>query len=271
MKIFYGEKDIDYDNSKEYAFLNWRFDDSMGTNNKENPSQKISDNFEMGKAYISNAIIALFSIVYNKNSSGVADTLVFPILFNTWHGIELWLKSSIHAIRLITNAEGELKSNHDIYRYMDILKIELHNLNMKRTEEIALVEVELMVNEFKRVNAHFDCARYSFDSCGNYQFYNAPAGDDKQWQKGLSYDGTVPNTCVNLGALLKIILGIAENFKDFVEFLTLVITEGGQLTDDAYEMHLKICKNFEKNLDDKLDEETDPMKLIMKLIYLYIL
>lgn len=271
MKIFYGEKDIDYDKSKEYAFLNWRFDDSMGTNNKENPYQKISDNFEMGKAYISNAIIVLFSIVYNKNSTNMADTLVFPILFNTWHGIELWLKSSICAIRLITDVGDELKSNHDIYQYMDILKAELHKLSMKRTAEIALVEVEALVNEFKRVDAHFDFARYSFDNRGNYQFYNAPAGDDKQWQKDLLFDETVPNTCVDLGALLEIILGIAENFKDFVEYLTLVITEGGQLTDDAYEMHLKICKKFEKNFDDKLDEETDTMRLIMKLIYLHIL
>lgn len=271
MKIFYGEKDIDYDKSKEYAFLNWRFDDSMGTNNKENPTQIISDNFEMGKAYISNAIIALFAIVYNKNSSSVADTLVFPILFNTWHGIELWLKSSIHAIRLLTNAEGKVEKNHDIYHYMDILKTELHKLNMKRTAEIALVEVEELVNEFERVDAHCDFARYSFNKQGNYQFYNAPAGDNIQWQKELVSDETVPNTCVDLGALLEIVLGIAKNFKDFVEFLTLVIIEGGQLTDDAYEMHLKICKNFEKNLDDKLDEETDPMKLIMKWIYLYIL
>lgn len=51
MQIFYGEKDIDYNNPNGYAFLNWRFDDSMGGNNKENPFQGISDNFEMGKAY----------------------------------------------------------------------------------------------------------------------------------------------------------------------------------------------------------------------------
>ena len=50
MQIFYGEKDIDYNNPNGYAFLNWRFDDSMGGNNKENPFQGISDNFEMGKA-----------------------------------------------------------------------------------------------------------------------------------------------------------------------------------------------------------------------------
>ena len=82
MQIFYGEKDIDYNNPNGYAFLNWRFDDSMGGNNKENPFQGISDNFEMGKAYMANAVIALYSIIYSHNPQNMADTMVFPVLFS---------------------------------------------------------------------------------------------------------------------------------------------------------------------------------------------
>ena len=43
--IFYGEKDIDYTKSNNYAFLNWDFDNSRG--GKNNVYQSVEDNFVM--------------------------------------------------------------------------------------------------------------------------------------------------------------------------------------------------------------------------------
>ena len=159
MQIFYGEKDIDYNNPNGYAFLNWRFDDSMGGNNKENPFQGISDNFEMGKAYMANAVIALYSIIYSHNPQNMADTMVFPVLFSVWHGVELWLKSSIYAISLITNTETKMNQNHNIKDYLDALRERLSELNMNSTEKMALSEVVELVEEFKRVDGPFDFGR----------------------------------------------------------------------------------------------------------------
>ena len=48
--IFYGEKDIDYTKSNNYAFLNWDFDNSRG--GKNNVYQSVEDNFVMGNAYM---------------------------------------------------------------------------------------------------------------------------------------------------------------------------------------------------------------------------
>ena len=62
MKIFCGSKDINYNCSNQYAFLNWRFDNSMGSNDKNNPFQMVRDNCEMGKAYMASAVIILHSI-----------------------------------------------------------------------------------------------------------------------------------------------------------------------------------------------------------------
>ena len=59
--IFYGEKDIDYTKSSNYAFLNWNFDNSLG--GKDNVSQLIQDNFVMGNAYMGNAVLSLYSIL----------------------------------------------------------------------------------------------------------------------------------------------------------------------------------------------------------------
>ena len=56
----------------------------------------------------------------------------------------------------------------------------------------------------------------------------------------------VPNTCVDLQELFVIILGLVDNFRTFVEYLTLVIAEGGQLTDDAYKKYLTECESSKK-------------------------
>ena len=72
--IFYGEKDIDYTKSNNYAFLNWDFDNSRG--GKNNVYQSVEDNFVMGNAYMGNAVLGLFwdyeeksvnMIFYDKN------------------------------------------------------------------------------------------------------------------------------------------------------------------------------------------------------------
>lgn len=65
--IFYGEKDIDYTKSSNYAFLNWNFDNSLG--GKNNVSQLIQDNFVMGNAYMGNAVLSLYSILCSGNYS----------------------------------------------------------------------------------------------------------------------------------------------------------------------------------------------------------
>ena len=80
--IFYGEKDIDYTKSNNYAFLNWDFDNSRG--GKNNVYQSVEDNFVMGNAYMGNAVLGLFSILYSGNYCSVADTFIFPILFSTF-------------------------------------------------------------------------------------------------------------------------------------------------------------------------------------------
>ena len=91
--IFYGEKDIDYTKSSNYAFLNWNFDNSLG--GKDNVSQLIQDNFVMGNAYMGNAVLSLYSILCSGNYCSTADVLIFPIMFDLWHGVELWLKSML--------------------------------------------------------------------------------------------------------------------------------------------------------------------------------
>ena len=139
IKLFFGEKDINYAQPNNYAFLNWMFDNSMG--GKDNLAQSAQDNFVMGNAYMANAVLGLYSIIYNKNRCSTADTLIFPIMFDIWHGLELWLKSSIYAIDFLTDSDKKKKQNHGIDGYLNILKGELKRLGMNQTIDLSLIHI----------------------------------------------------------------------------------------------------------------------------------
>lgn len=76
--IFYGEKDIDYTKSNNYAFLNWDFDNSRG--GKNNVYQSVEDNFvifSMERQYHQLLLMALLLIQIYKIT---VDVLEFGIL-----------------------------------------------------------------------------------------------------------------------------------------------------------------------------------------------
>lgn len=112
MKIFYGDNDNrEFSNIKKYAYLNWWFDNGYGGN--ECPYQHIFDNYNMGKSFIGNALLSINSILESNNYMSVADKLIFPVLFNSWHGLELWLKASISALILLDEGEISYRKGHE--------------------------------------------------------------------------------------------------------------------------------------------------------------
>lgn len=247
MKIFYGDNDNrDFSNPQNYAFLNWCFDDGLGKNS--NPNQHIYDNYILGKAFIGNAILTLADVLEQKNTTAVADKLIFPILFNTWHGLELWLKSSIAAITLLTSGNSEIKYGHKIVELSKELVSILKKNKYKDIISIALTSLLDFICEIEKVNAHFDFARYSFDSQKNYQFYNAPYKSDKQWQKSdeLPIQDIVPNTCIELYSLFEGVTKIFEEFGTFVEYLTLCVSESDNISDTNYKNYLISVENSKK-------------------------
>lgn len=241
-KIFYSEMDNrDFHCPDKYAFLNWRMDDGLGTNQRSPEIQMVSDNYYMGRGYLGNALLSLF-LLAEKNRFGVADIVVFPILFDIWHGTELWLKSACKALDIIFQ-EGLLKKkNHDIYDYYQVLDDFFEKKNFQYIKENALPDVGMLVSEFKKVNANFDFARYSFDSKDNYQFYNAPYGDKKQWQKCIEERVDrkfVPNTCLDLMATFELVLNMFVSFGRLVECLNLIVDNGKIISDQGYRVYVE--------------------------------
>lgn len=158
MKIFLSQSEINYNENYKYAFLNWRFDNGQGSNDKRNSMQPVFDNFEMGKAHLANAILTLYSINYTKNGFCQADTLILPPLFNAWHSIELLLKSGINAIEIL-NGGNSAALNHKIFELRDTFVIALNSAGMNAVVTNDLGDVNDLLSEFNRVGAHFDFAR----------------------------------------------------------------------------------------------------------------
>jgi hypothetical protein len=271
MKIFLSESEIDYNNNRRYSFLNWRFDNGSGSNDKRNPEQPVFDNFEMGKAHLANAILTLYSIFYTCNAFDQADSLIFPSLFNVWHSIELLLKSGINAIAILSDGKpAEL--THDIFVLKKAFVDALSGAGMNTTVTNDLGDVNELLSEFSRVGANFDFARYSFDTKGNFQFYNSPYSDSKQWQNKLPLidDNTsVPNTCVDIEALLKLLCNTNSSFKELIFYLTCCLSEGEKPCDANFDQFKK-TKDYLSDVDGFV-EEKDPMVQIMKYIFMQIL
>lgn len=268
-KIFLCEKEINYNTPDKYAFLNWRFDNGTGYNDKQNPKQPIFDNFEMGKAHLANAVLTIYSLVYSSNYCSVADSLIFPVLFNVWHSIELLLKCGTQALTILVNNQNTTPLSHDIFKLKGVFEAALKNANMNLTVTNNLVHLNYLISEFKKVNAHFDFARYSFDSKGDFQFYNAPYNDSKQWQSCTFKDiGNVPNTCVDISSLLEVLVNTSTTFLTLIYYLNVCISEAEQPTDKGFDSFKKTKGHF--NNDDELNEE-DPIRKILSAIFLEIL
>lgn len=265
MKIFLGETDIKYNVPNKYAFLNWRFDASNTI------GQHIFGNFEMGKAYLSNAILTLYSIICSNNKSSVAASLIFPVLFNVWHGIELLLKSGITSISVLSDTPKTTKQTHQIASLADEFEAALKNIGMTKVANDSLSDLRGLINEFQKVNANFDFARYSSDSKGEMQFYNATYNDIKQWQsireKSSFSENTIPNTCVDILVLFEAIGKILESFVEIVYYLTLCISEGENATDSNFIEFQYATKRFEDMIGDEKDSTNDDsIEKIMRFI-----
>lgn len=268
MKIFYGDNDDrDFSNTQKYAYLNWWFDDGYGKN--QCSYQHIFDNFNMGKAFIGNALLTLYNILELNNSMSVADKLIFPILFDLWHGLELWLKSSVSALELRNTGNSRFKRGHDISKLMGEMETLLKNNDYGDNLLKSIVPVRNIIAEFKRVGANFDFARYSFRNNKDFQFYNAPYKSDKQWQSARDdiNQNIVPNTCVDINNLFELLADIFQVFGCFVEYLTYCISEGDEISDKSYCEYLTMLKKYEKTFKQyDLQDTKRPAQIIINEI-----
>jgi hypothetical protein len=110
-KIFQGNEDID-----KSAFLNWR------TSSRED----IGNLLVLAEGFISSSI-QLCEVCLTDNQDKKADSLIFPILHNANHGIELYLKAMIWTLNKLEGKDLKIEGKHNIQQMFLTLRSKINS------------------------------------------------------------------------------------------------------------------------------------------------
>lgn len=107
-------KNIFSDNAdiNKTAYMNWRTNRHDHIHNME----------VVAKGFASSAISLVKQILNNNNHGKQADILIFPILFNANHAIEVYLKSIIWSLNFLLENGKSYKNSHNLKDLLNDLK-----------------------------------------------------------------------------------------------------------------------------------------------------
>lgn len=108
-KIFEGNEDY-----HKSAFLNWR------TSSRED----IGNLLVLAEGFLDSSI-QLTKDCLTDNDDKKADALIFPILHNANHGIELYLKSMIWTLNKLIGKELKIEGNHNIQQMFSTVRAKI--------------------------------------------------------------------------------------------------------------------------------------------------
>jgi hypothetical protein len=151
------------------AFLNWRISKSEDILNLLN----IANGF-----FLSSISIAKLCLLDNKDKK--ADILIFPILANANHGIELYLKSLNWMLNKLIGNPQKIEGKHNIKQIYQTVKskIKIYNGSLTYREfKTETKELEKYISElFEKIKAtpkddKMDFSRYTFNTRYEDHFY----------------------------------------------------------------------------------------------------
>ncbi len=163
------------DDVNKTAFLNWRIDEYDNIGNMLN----LADGFMK-----SSIKLAETCLVDNQDKS--ADILIFPILANANHGIELYLKSFIWILNTLLQSQQRIEGKHDIRKILETLKAKVKTYkgskNLKEFKEIIFGLDKYIVELYDRIDAtersdNMDFSRYPINKSYSNHFYVQSVGN----------------------------------------------------------------------------------------------
>jgi hypothetical protein len=163
-KVFQGNPDFN-----KSAFVNWRVD-------KDDP---IGNLISMGQGFIKSSKFTL-ELCIKDNSDKIGDELIFPILTNLNHGIELYLKALIWTLNNIQSNESIFPKTHNLYNLMIHSLERIEDLDGKEAlEEFTQTSITLLdyikeINETIKTDSNsgnLDFSRYPFSRKLENHFY----------------------------------------------------------------------------------------------------
>ena len=162
--IFSRNIDID-----KIAFINWRIAQGDDIRNL----LVLADGFMSSAIELSNVCLA-------DNQDKKADALIFPILTNANHGIELYLKAILWTLNKLTETDSKIEGRHNIKQIYETVKSRIKSyggqVSIKGFNE-QTVDLKAYVDElFTKINAtpkndKMDFSRYPFSDKYENHFY----------------------------------------------------------------------------------------------------
>jgi len=162
--IFSRNQDID-----KIAFLNWRMSQDDDIRNLLN----------LAEGFMQSSIrLAKLCLIYNKDKK--ADILIFPILTNANHGIELYLKGITWMLNKFMNLNSRVEGRHNIKQIYKTVKSKIKIYGGQISIEdfnSSMVDLEAYITElFDKINStdkkdNMDFSRYPFNTNYERHFY----------------------------------------------------------------------------------------------------
>ncbi|MDP5277172.1 hypothetical protein [Chengkuizengella axinellae] len=159
---------------RKNAYLNWR----------TSKHDEINNMIVLAEGFMTSAIL-LAEQVLNDNRDKKADSIIYPILFNVNHGIEVYLKSISWSLnKILNNSEKTFIKNHNLLELFNDVKTlvtifegdtnKKSSINMMESLENYITElyskIENVTPKGKKIY-NIDFSRYTLDYNGEPQFY----------------------------------------------------------------------------------------------------
>lgn len=167
--IFSRNEEID-----KIAFLNWRI----------SKKEDIPNLFNIADGFLSAAIkLAKLSLINNRDKS--ADILIFAILTNANHGIELYLKAMTWTLNKIIGSEMRIEGGHNIQQIYDTVRARIKDykgqVSLKEFDGSTLSLKEYIKELFDKIQVdkgvNMDFSRYPLNSKYESHFYVQAVGN----------------------------------------------------------------------------------------------
>lgn len=176
------------DDIRKIAYMNWRTDkDSTDTN-----FGVIAEGYFIAAQVLTEKYI-------EDNISRDADIVIYPILFNTIHGIELYLKATYIRLAYLLSKEQKFAGGHNIkslYNMVSSLVKEIKNNNEQFNEYKEIMKpLEKFINEIYSKTDKMDFTRYSIDNKKRENYF---------------YIDNIENEVIDLPVLLEYIKKLGE-------------------------------------------------------------
>ena len=198
------------------AYLNWRM------------SSDQRHNFNIiARGYL-HAAIDLVTTCLADNSDKKADELIFPILFNSNHAIELYLKSIMWSLHWLLDSSETYSSGHDIRQlFQTVCKLIKHYCQEYDTDKFSTFK-----DQTKNLKEYID-ELYLFlhpDNNGipenkeSLDFSRYPIQSDKKTPY-IYANNTDKNITVDLPNFIERLQEIGDNLDSFADYFDYILDE----------------------------------------------